>query len=127
MKKIFKSILAIVLLIPCALLFTACGKMKSLEGKTFLYSKVEVTGSLNKEEYESLYRGIFFKFDKSTVVYTDAGVEDTYNYKFENSKVFIASEGEEFSSDPYAVISGDYMVLTQTKSNGSVKVYFKLK
>lgn len=127
MKKILKSILAIVLLVPCAFLFTACGKMKSLEGKTFSYSKLEVTGSLNKEDYESLYRGISFTFDKTTVVHSDAGADDTYDYKFENGKVFIASEDEDFSSDPYAVISGNYMVLTQNYSNGSVKVYFKLK
>lgn len=127
MKKVLKLFLAIVVLIPCALLFVACGKMKGLEGKTFLYSKVEVTGSLNKADYEALYRGISFKFDKTTVVYTDVGVEDTYSYKYENGKVYIAEDGEEFSNTPYAVLSGDYLVLTQSESAGTVKVYFKLK
>lgn len=127
MKKILKSILAFVLLLPCALLFTACGKLKSLEGKTFNYSKVEVTGSANKQEYENLYRGISFKFSKSTVVYVDVGVEDTYNYKYENAKVYLSSEGEEFGTKPYAELSGEYMILSQSVEGGTVKIYFKLK
>ena len=127
MKKILKSILAIILLVPCALLFTACGKVNDLEGKTYSYSKIEVSGSLNKEEYESLYRGISFRFDKTTVVYSDSGSEETYNYKYENGKVYIASEGDEFGTKPYAEISGEFMVLTQNHADGSVKVFFKLK
>ena len=127
MKKLLKSILAIVLLLPCALLFSACGKVKSLEGKTYSYSKIEITGSLNKEDYESLYRGISFKFDKTTVVHSDSGEEEIYNYKFDNGKVYIASEGEEFGTKAYAEISGDFMVLAQSYADGTVKVYFKVK
>lgn len=127
MKKILKSILAIILLVPCALLFTACGKVKGLEGKTYSYSRIEVSGSLNKEEYESLYRSISFKFNKTTLVYVDAGEEETYNYKYEGGKVYIASEGENFDTKPYAEISGDFMVLTQNYADGTVKVYFKIK
>ena len=127
MKKILKSILAIVLLIPCVLIFSACGKVKSLDGRTYSYSRTEVTGSLNQEEYESLYRSISFRFDKTTVVHIDSGVEETYNYKYEKGKVYIASEGENFDTKPYAEISGDFMVLTQNYADGTVKVYFKIK
>ena len=116
-----------VLLLPCLFLFTACGEVKSLNNRTYIYSKVEVTGDLVKEEYEKEYRNISFAFGESTVNYVDGMNEDTFDYKLENGKVYLAGEGDEFTEDVFAEISGDNMVITETYDGGVVKVYFKVK
>ena len=126
-KNIFKYLLAAFLILPCMMIFIACGELKSIEGKTFIYSKVEVTGSLSKEEYEKSYQNISFSFEESTVNYYDGVEEDSYEYKFENNKIYFKDENGEFSSTHDAEISGDYMVVTETEDEGTVKIYFKMK
>ena len=119
---------AIVMLLPCIFLFTACGEIKKLEGKTLVYSKIEVTGSLEKEEYESSYKLVSFTFDKDTMTYKDGSQEtEEHEYKLENGKVYLKSEGEEFPTTHYAEVSGKYMIVTETYNGGTVKVYFKVK
>ena len=61
-KKIFSIVLLFAFLIPCLTLLTGCGKIKELDGKTLVFAKVEVEGSVSKEEYENLYRN-----EKNTV------------------------------------------------------------
>ncbi len=126
-KKIFSVLMLAVLLVPC-LLFVACGKLKSIENKTFVYSKVVVTGSLNKDDYKDEYKNHSFKFSESEVVFNDGTDEHTYDYKFENSKVYLKADSDtSFPDEAYAEIDGNYMVISQTKTGGVVKVYFKVK
>ncbi len=127
-KKIFSIVLLFAFLIPCLTLLTACGKIKELNGKTLVFSKVQVEGSISKEEYENQYKGHSFVFKEETVTFTDGVNEDTYDYKLEKTKVYIKDTNDEsYSTEPYAEISGEYMVVSQTIEGGVVKVYFKVK
>lgn len=127
-KKIFSIVLLFAFLIPCLTLLTACGKIKELNGKTLVFAKVEVEGSVTKEEYENLYRGHSFEFTEETVTFSDGINEDTYDYVLDKTKVFIKDTNDtEYSEKPYAEISGEYMVVSQTVEGGVVKVYFKVK
>ena len=125
-KKILKTFLTFVLLLPCLLLFSACGEIKSLDGETLVFSKLEVTGALVKEDYENSYKTISFKFDENTVTHIDGGVETVYDYKLENGKVYIKGDESDYSETPYE-LSGKYMIVTETYDEGTVKVYFKIK
>ena len=127
-KKIFSIVLLFAFLIPCLTLLTGCGKIKELSGKTLVFSKVVVEGSITKEEYENSYKGHSFEFSDETVTFSDGVNEDTYDYKFEKNKVYIKDTNDEaYSEKPYAEISGEYMVVSQTVEGGVVKVYFKVK
>ena len=127
-KRIFSLSLLFVLLLPCLFLFTACGKLKSLSDKTLVFSKVEVTGNLNKSEIELEYKNCKFTFSKDTFVYYD-GTDGPKNYfKVENSKVYIrAEEDDEYSTTAFAELSGKYMIVTQTRGEDTIKVYFAEK
>lgn len=129
MKKILKSILVFVLIVPFAFLLVACGEIKSLEGKTFVFSKVEVTGSLSKEEYETDYALLTLSFDEETVDFTgDAEDEDaTMYYKFENNKVYLKFKETDEYDEAYAEVSGKYLVLTVTEEGQTAKIYLKQK
>ena len=127
MKKILKYVLTFAVLFPCIFLLTACGGTKKLANKTLVFSKIEVTGSLNKADYENEYKTISFNFDEETVKYVDGVIEDTYFYKIEDGKVYLRSDEEEFSETPYAELSGKYMIVTDTYDEGSVKIYFEIK
>lgn len=126
-NKFVKCLLAIIMLLPCMLLFTACGEIKKLNGSTLVYSKVEVTGTLVKADYESEYKSISFVFDESTVTYKDGTEEATYDYKLEKGKLYLKDEGEEYSDTAYAEISGKFMIVSESYDGGTVKVYFKVK
>ena len=127
-KKIFSIVLLFAFLLPCLTLLTACGKIKELNGKTLVFSKVHVEGSISKEEYENQYKGLSFVFTEDKVTFTDGVNEDTYDYKLENTKVYIKDTNDDtYSTEPYAEISGEYMVVSQTAEGGVVKVYFKVK
>ena len=126
-NRITKILLAIVLLLPCAFLFTACGNLKSLNGKTLVFSKVEVTGTLVKKDYEDLYKTVSYEFDEKTLTYKDGDVEDSYDYKLENGKVYTRAEGDEYPNEAFAEISGKYMVITVTTDAGIAKIYFEAK
>ena len=73
------------------------------------------------------HKTISFNFDEETVKYVDGVIEDTYYYKVENGKVYLRSDGEEFSETPYAELTGKYMIVTDTYENGTVKIYFEIK
>ena len=126
-NKILKSFLVFAILLPCLILLSACGGTKNLKNKTLLFSKVEVTGSLNKDQYEEEYKNISFKFGEDTVTYIDGVIEDTYSYKVEDGKVYLKGEDQEYSDEPYAELSGNFMIVTDTYDNGVVKIYFEIK
>lgn len=127
-KKIFSLVLLFVFLIPCFTLLTACGNLKSLNGKTLVFAKVEVDGTISKEDYENEYKLHSFVFDESEVTFSDGTNEDSYNYKVEKTKVYLkATTDTEYPSEAYAEIDGKYMVISQTVEGGVVKVYFKSK
>lgn len=129
MKKILKSILAFVLIVPFAFLLVACGEIKSLEGKTFVFSKVEVTGSLSKEELETDYALMTLTFGEETVDYTgDVDDEDaTMYYKFENNKVYLKYNETDEYDEVFVEVSGKYLVLTVTDDGQTAKIYLKQK
>lgn len=127
MKRILKSILAFVLIVPFALLLTACGGTKSLEGNKYVYSKIETTGSVVASDYEKNYSLISFEFSEEEVVYTDGSETDTYFYKFEDGKLYLKAGADDDYGDAYGVISGKYLVITETVTGGTLKVYFKVK
>lgn len=127
-NKILKSLLAVVMLLPCMMLFTACGKLKSLAGDTFVFSKVEVTGTVNQQEVEDDYKLLSYEFTETTMIYKDGSEEEnSCEYKFEDGKLFIKAEGDEFSNEPFAVASGKFLVVTEEREGGTVKIYFKIK
>ena len=69
-----------------------------------------------------------FDFTEETVTFSDGVNEDTYDYVLDKTKVFIKDSNDtEYSEKPYAEISGEYMVVSQTVEGGVVKVYFKVK
>ena len=125
-KKIFSVLIAIVILIPC-LMLTSCGKIKSLEGETLVYSKVSVTGSVSKSDYEDQYKNIKFVFTETEVYFYEGVTEtDIYDYKFEDGRLFIkAQTDEEYPENAYAEVDGKYLVVGQTVDGGVVKIYFK--
>lgn len=125
-KKFFSFFIVIVMLIPC-LMLAACGKLKSLEGETLVYSKVSVTGSISKSAYEEQYKNIKFVFTETEVYFYEGTIEsDIYDYKFEDGRLFIkAQTDEDFPDEAYAEVDGKYLVIAQTVDGGIVKVYFK--
>lgn len=130
MKKILKSVLAFVLIVPFAFLLVACGEIKSLEGKTFVFSKVEVTGSLSKEDYETGYAFMTLSFGEETVDYTgDVDDEDaTMYYKFEKDKVYLKYKETDEYDEVFAEVSGKYLIITETLEDGqTAKIYLKQK
>lgn len=129
MKKILKSVLAFVLIVPFAFLLVACGEIKSLEGKTFVFSKVEVTGSLSKEEYETDYALMTLTFGEETVDYTGDvdDVDATMYYKFENNKVYLKFKETDEYDEVFAEVSGKFLVLTVTDDGQTAKIYLKQK
>ena len=127
-KRIFSIVLLFAFLIPCFTLLTACGKLKDLTSKTLIFDKVEVEGSISKEEYENLYKGHSFKFTETQVTFSDGLNEETLDYKLEKTKLYIKdSSDESYPEKPYAEISGGNMVVSETVTGGVVKVYFKVK
>lgn len=127
-KKIFSIALLFAFLIPCMVLFSACGKIKDLNEKTLVFAKVEVEGSVSEEDYVNLYKAHTFKFGEKQVEFTDGVNEDVYDYKLENSKLYVKDTLDEtYPEDPLAEISGSYMILSQTVEGGVVKIYFKVK
>lgn len=126
-KKVFNFLLMIFMIVPCMFLFTACGDLKSVKNKTLVFAKVEVTGTLIKEDYESQYQSSTFVFEESTVTYTIGSSKNTFDYKVEKGKVYLKYSGDEFSETPFAELSGAYMVVTETYAEGTVKTYFKVK
>ena len=93
-----------------------------------IYAKIQVEGSISKEEYENQYKTLSFVFTEDTVTFTDGINEDTYDYKLEGSKLYIKDDSDAaYTETPYAEISGSYMVVSQTVEGGVVKVYFKVK
>lgn len=130
MKRVLKSFLAFMLVVPFMFLLTACGETKSLNGNKYVYSKVEVSGTLAIEDYESMYSSLcYYEFGEETVVSSDGeGENQTWNYKYENGKVYIKSTTAEEYSDIYFEISGKYLIVTETVEDGQTfKVYFKQK
>lgn len=127
-KKIFSVLVAVMMIVPC-LLLSACGGLKSLDGKTLIFSKVEVTGAITKDKYENDYKLQSFEFSEDVVTFTDGTNDpDYYNYKLEGGKVYIKAEtDDEYPEEPFAEIFGDYMVVSQTVEGGVVKVYYKQK
>ena len=125
-KKIFNILFAIVMIIPC-LMLTACGSIKSLEGETFVFSKITVTGSISKSDYENDFKNHKFVFSETEVVfYEGLSAADTYDYKFENGKLYIKAKTDaDYSNKAYAETDGKYLVISQTVEGGIVKVYFK--
>lgn len=126
-KKVLNLLLAILLVIPCMFVFTACGELKSLSGKKLVFSKVEVTGTLVQEEVEYEYNTISFDFGEDTVLYSDGTNEDTYDYKVEDGKLYLKYSKDEYGTTPFAELSGKYLVMTETLEGGTVTVYFKVK
>lgn len=126
-KKIFSLSLLFLVLVTCMFLFTACGNLKSVKNKTLVFAKVEVTGTLIKEDYESQYQSSTFVFEESTVTYTIGSNKNNFDYKVEKGKVYLKYSGDEFSEIPFAELSGAYMVVTETYAEGTVKTYFKVK
>ena len=127
-KKIFNFLFAVVFVIPC-LMLVACGNIKSLNEKTMVYSKIEVTGSLVKSDYEDDYKDLSFIFSEDEVVFSDGlNSENTYNYKLEDGRVYIKAKSDSnYKEEPYAEMKGKYMVVSQTLDGGTIKVYFKAK
>lgn len=126
-KKIFSIILMFAMLFPC-LMLAACGNHKGFVGKTLVYSKVEVEGSISKEYYETKYKNHSFEFDKETLIFSDGVYDYTYNYKIEKNELYIKAEDDvAFPTEYYAEISGKNIIVSQTVTGGVVKVYFKVK
>ena len=125
-KKVFSILVAVIMLIPC-LMLVACGKIKSLEGETLVYSKISVVGEISEDGYEEEYKNIKFVFSETEVIFYEGSKEtDTYDYKFEDGKLYIkAKTDENFPTDAYAETSGKYLMISQTVEGGVVKVYFE--
>ena len=127
-KKIFSIVLLFAFLVPCMFFLSACGKIESLDKKTFVFAKVEVEGSVSKEEHETSNKSKYFKFSEDEVVFFNGVDETTYSFKLENSKIYIKDvDDETFPEKEFAEMSGNYMVVSQTVDGGVVKVYFKVK
>ena len=127
-KKIFSFVFLLIMVVPCFIIFTACGKLKDLKGKTMVFYKVEVVGAIDKTAYENTYKTLSFKFDEKEVTFSDGVNEDVYNYRFNNSKLYIkAANDDAYSTTPYAEISGSNMIISDSVDGGVIKVYFKVK
>lgn len=128
MKKILKSIFAFVLVIPFVVLLTACGGAKNLDGKTYVFNRVEVTGTINKTDIENEYIYMSFEFKDGVLNYVNGTETDSFDYKLEDGKVYTkSSSSDEYSSSYFAEISGKYLIVTETSDDGIAKIYFKKK
>lgn len=125
-NKFLKSFIVAFTLIPCLLLFTACGKLESLEDKTLVFAKVEVTGSLSADVLEAEYSSTTFVFGENTVKFSgDSKV--TFNYKLVDGVLYLKDLNSEDYGDAYGKLFGKYLVITETYKGETVKIYFKEK
>lgn len=126
MKKLLKSIFAFILIVPFVIMLTACGSSDTLDGKTYVFDRVEVTGTLVKEDCESDYIYMSFSFEDGVLNYVDGTETDTFDYKLSEGKIYTkSSSDEDYSESYFAEISGKYLVITETYNGGTVKAYFK--
>lgn len=125
-NKFLKSLIMVFALMPCLFLFVACGNLKSLEDKTLVFAKVEVTGSLSADDLEAEYSSTTFVFGENTVEFSgDSKV--TYNYKLVDDVLYLKSLDVGDYGDAYGKLSGKYLVITETYKGETVKIYFKEK
>ena len=117
-------------------LVTACGFVGCKGKGNPLDSSSEQTANLKQAEYNTTTGTMPSNWNELT--YTDNNDRQImsyigsnffdYDYKFEKSKIYIKDTNDtEFEKEPYAEISGEYMVVSQTVEGGVVKTYFKVK
>lgn len=126
MKKILSYVLLVVVILPCMFLLTACGELKSLSGKTFVLSKVEVTGTLNKDQCFEEYKNMKFTFTDTEMTLVNGSSTDSWEYKLENKKVYQKVYGK-YRTEAFAKISGKYLVTTETRDGEVLTCYFSEK
>lgn len=129
MKRKFKSILMLVIIVPFMFLLTACGGVKSLSGKTYVYKRIETTGTVNAEDNVDDYKSLMLVFGESTVdYYTSANDYETYDYKLENGKLYLkGSSQSDYPTTAFAEVSGKYIITTDIVEGGTIKAYLKAK
>lgn len=129
MKRFLKSVLVCVLIVPMVVLFAACGGTKTLDGRTYVFSKVEVDGTVVKDDVETSYIYTSFSFEDGVLSYVDGTAEAiTFDYKVENNRVYTkSSSSTEYSSTSFAEVSGKYLIVTEKTDEGTAKIYFKKK
>ena len=106
---------------------TACGEIKSVANKTFIFAKCEVSGSVSKTEAENIFKDYSIKFEEEEfTIYESNDVAGTYTYTFSNGVV--TGTNVDDSSTLIAKISGEYIVIEVIQSEkDSAKVFFKVK
>lgn len=128
MKRKFKSLLMLMVIIPFAFLLCACGGVKSLNGKTYVYNRIETTGTVKADDYVNEYKSLSLVFGESTVDYAGSGESATFDYKMENGKLYLKdSKQSDYPTNASAEISGKYLIITDIVSGGTIKVYLKVK
>jgi len=129
MKRSFKSLLLLLLFVPCLFFMTACGNIKEVANKTFVFAKCEVTGNISKTTAENLFKDYFLKFtDEEFMVYSSESepAVDTYTYTFSGDTITGVNVND--SSQAVYKVSGEYIVVEIAQnSTDSVKVFFKEK
>lgn len=129
MKKKFKSLLMIAIIVPFMFLLTACGGTKSMDGKTYVYNRIETTGTVNPADHENDYKGLSLVFGETTVdYYIGSGDFTTYDYKIEGGKIYLKdSKQNSYPTSAFAVVSGKYLIITDNVNGGTIEVFLKSK
>lgn len=129
MKRFLKSVLVCVLIVPMVVMLAACGGTKTLDGRTYVFSKVEVDGTVVKEDVETSYIYTSFSFEDGVLSLVDGTAEAiTFDYKVENNRIYTkSSSSKEYSSTSFAEVSGKYLIVTEKTDEGTAKIYFKKK
>lgn len=129
MKRFLKSVLVCVLIVPMVVMLAACGGTKTLDGRTYVFSKVEVDGTVVKEDVETSYIYTSFSFEDGVLSLVDGTAEAiTFDYKVENNRIYTkSSSSTEYSSTSFAEVSGKYLIVTEKTDEGTAKIYFKKK
>lgn len=140
MKKIFKSVLASLVLVPC-LMLAACGAM-NIKGKTFKYESVKVEfvgeGTENETELENMKQTATTKYSTTTMQFKD---DDTVTLAGETDAVYYVQDGKEVKlysntekteaysgaagSDLKVCVDGKKVVITFKGATGSDDANYK--
>lgn len=117
MKKVLGAVAAV--LAACMLFaFVACGA-EDVDGKTFVYDKIEASGEgadLIVGTMEESFKGMEISFKDGKM--TGMGGEQEYTQDGDKIKV---------SGVEVAKVSGDSIVMEQSQGGITIKIYFKAK
>ena len=127
-KRVFSLLLMLCIILPAITFLSACGDMKSVANKTFVYSKCTVSGSTEKKDVEETYKGMYLVFGVETYeMYNKDGILlNTYTYAIKNKTIYEVDSNNQVKTDGFKLkISGNEIIIEIADVDGAFKLYLK--